>query len=75
MGVSITLTDNQVYVGLVLFLMVLQIYQRAKLHSVQKELKQVWTQLAIIHFAIGNKINKDPKEFFTQQEEQDEAQS
>lgn len=59
MGISITLTDNQVYAGLVILLMLIQIYQRSKISNLNKELKQVWTQLAILHFALGSKGSAD----------------
>lgn len=56
---TITLTENQMYAGVVMLLLILQVHQQYQVHQVKKELKQMWEQMAIIFFNAANKKEKD----------------
>ena len=52
---TVTLTENQMYAGVVFLLLILQVYQQYQIHELKKELKQMWEQVAIVFFNNANK--------------------
>ena len=56
MTVNLTFTENQIYAGILMLLLLLQVYQQRQLNKSKRDVKQVWDQLAILLFTIGNKF-------------------
>lgn len=59
---TITVTENQAYAGVVLLLIILQVIQQYQLSRVRKEVKQVWDQLAMMLFTLSTKLPNLNKE-------------
>lgn len=56
MTINLTLTENQIYAGILMLLVLLQVYQQHQILKNKKEVKQVWDQLAMLVFTIGNRF-------------------
>jgi hypothetical protein len=53
---TLTLSENQVYVGIILVLMGIQIYQWRVIVDLKKQVDQIWTQIAITIGAVAKEI-------------------
>lgn len=59
---TVTLTATQVYLGIIVFLIVLQVVQWYAIRKLQEELKQVWGQMTIIAVAVSHRLLNDKQE-------------
>jgi hypothetical protein len=62
---TITLEEKHLYIGIILVLMAIQIYQQYRIASIKREIESIWNQLGTLAFGISNKIielQKDKKE-------------
>ena len=51
---TITVTPEYVYLGVVLLLMFIQVVQWAAISKLKKEINSLWTQISIIAVSSGN---------------------
>ena len=51
---TITITPEYVYLGVVLLLMFIQVVQWAAISKLKKEISSLWTQISIIAVSSGN---------------------
>ena len=51
---TITITPEYVYLGVVLLLMLIQVVQWAAISKLKKEINSLWTQISIIAVSSGN---------------------
>ncbi len=51
---TITITPEYVYLGVVLLLMFIQVVQWAAISKLKKEINSLWTQISIIAVSSGN---------------------
>jgi len=51
---TITITPEYVYLGVVLLLMFIQVVQWATISKLKKEISSLWTQISIIAVSSGN---------------------
>ena len=51
---TITITPEYVYLGVVLLLMFIQVIQWATISKLKKEINSLWTQISIIAVSSGN---------------------
>ena len=51
---TITITPEYVYLGVVLLLMFIQVVQWATISKLKKEINSLWTQISIIAVSSGN---------------------
>lgn len=61
---TIILEEKHFYIGIILFLMLLQILQQRKIAKLTKEVESIWSQLGTLALGISNKIielEKDKK--------------
>ena len=62
---TVILEEKHFYIGIILLLMFIQIYQQRKIANLNKEIENIWSQLGTLAFGISNKIielQKDKKE-------------
>jgi hypothetical protein len=45
---TFTISDNQLYVGIIIVLILIQIYQQKLIRDLQKETHDIWNQIAIL---------------------------
>lgn len=45
---TFTITESNLYLGIVLTLMAIQIYQQTRVEKLKKETQQLWSQIAIM---------------------------
>jgi hypothetical protein len=53
---TIDITPERLYTGIIVFLLVMQIWQHYRLAKLEKEVKQVWTQISILITSISTKL-------------------
>ena len=70
---TITLTAEQVYIGIIVFLMVLQVVQWVSIKKLQREVEQIWGQIAIVAATLSYQVNSIQKP--TTQENDTEQQA
>ncbi len=58
MSVSITLTESQFYLAIIIILLVLQVYQQYQVHRLKKNLEGLWGQFAVVVLNVGTKIQE-----------------
>lgn len=62
---TVVLEEKHLYIGIILLLMFIQIYQQRKIFHLNKEVENIWNQIGTLAFGISNKITelqKDKKE-------------
>jgi hypothetical protein len=59
---TITVTETQVYVGIIILLMVIQMYQHKIISKLEKENKQIWEQIGIIVVSLGAELGNLQKD-------------
>lgn len=53
---TIVLQEKHLYIGIILFLMLLQILQQRKIAKLTQEVESIWNQLGTLAFAVSSKI-------------------
>ncbi len=59
---TINLSETTIYIGVIVVLVVIQIYQQTTIKRLEKECKDLWDQLGTLTYSITNKmleIHKD----------------
>lgn len=59
---TINLTETNLYVGIIIILLAMQVYQQVAIKRLEKECKDLWDQLGTLTYSITNKmleIHKD----------------
>jgi len=59
---TITVTETQVYVGIIIVLMVIQMYQQRVISKLEKETKQIWEQIGILVVSLGTELGNMQKD-------------
>ena len=59
---TITVTETQVYVGIIIVLMVIQMYQHRIISKLEKETKEIWEQIGIIVVSLGTELGNMQKD-------------
>lgn len=70
---TVTFTPEQIYIGIIIGLMILQVVQWVRIGLLRKELDQVWNQIAIIAAAVSIQMRANQKQ--STQEDGAEQQS
>ena len=68
---DITITNENLYFGSTIFLLILQIYQQFKLDRVKKEIKQLWDQISLFNSMVAIKLLENQKEIDKLKENKD----
>ncbi len=58
MTFNLTLTENQIYLAIIVLLLVLQVYQQYQIHKLKKNLEQLWGQFAMVVLNVGTKLQE-----------------
>ena len=53
---TINLTQEHLYVGIILILMAIQVYQQKRISKLEKEVDDIWLQLGVITQGITAKL-------------------
>lgn len=59
---TINLTETNLYIGIIVVLVIIQIYQQTTIKRLEKECKDLWDQLGTLTYSITSKmleIHKD----------------
>jgi hypothetical protein len=59
---TITVTETQVYVGIIIVLMIIQMYQQRVISKLEKETKQIWEQIGILVVSLGTELGNMQKD-------------
>jgi hypothetical protein len=59
---TITVTETQVYVGIIILLMIIQMYQQRVISKLEKETKQIWEQIGILVVSLGTELGNMQKD-------------
>jgi hypothetical protein len=59
---TITVTETQVYVGIIIVLMIVQMYQQRVISKLEKETKQIWEQIGILVVSLGTELGNMQKD-------------
>jgi hypothetical protein len=65
---NITITPEQIYMGLALFLMGMQIHQFRRQDRIKKEIEKLWDQIATFNTMVAIKLLENQKEINKLQE-------
>lgn len=68
---DITITNENLYFGSTIFLLILQIYQQFKLDRAKKEIKQLWDQISLFNSMVAIKLLENQKEIDKLKENKD----
>jgi len=55
---TFTVSDNQLYVGIIVVLILIQLYQQKLIRDLQKEAQDIWNQIAIIVTTISAQLTE-----------------
>lgn len=53
---TINLTQEHLYVGIILILMAIQVYQQKRIAKLEKEIDDIWLQLGVLSQGVTNKL-------------------
>lgn len=53
---TINLTQEYLYVGIILILMAIQVYQQKRIAKLEKEVDDIWLQLGVLSQGVTNKL-------------------
>lgn len=53
---TINLTQEHLYVGIILILMAIQVYQQKRIAKLEKEVDDIWLQLGVLSQGVTNKL-------------------
>ena len=59
---TFTLTQEHLYIGIILFLMILQIYQWKQIYNLKSEVQKLWNQISIWNTMVAMKLLDTQKE-------------
>ena len=65
---TIDISENNVYVGIIVVLVLIQIYQQSRIKHLENEVKEIWDQLGTLTFSITNKVLELHKELNSKQD-------
>lgn len=55
---TFTVTTEQVYLGIIIVLMIVQIFQWKSIYSLKNQVDQIWTQIAIVVTSVSQQIEE-----------------
>lgn len=65
---TITITEQYVYLGVTLLLMLIQVIQISSIRRLKREIEDLWQQISIIALTAGNTIQKLEKKIDEKQD-------
>lgn len=65
---TVTLTDNILYLAVVLILMGIQVYQQFQVRKSRKEIESLWEQIGTIAYSISVKMIEMQKDITTKED-------
>ena len=68
---NFTITQEQFYLGIVIILLVLQVYQYRQLDKAKSEIKKLWDQISVFNTMVAMKLLENQKELDKLKEKND----
>ena len=65
---TLTITPEYVYLGVTLFLMLIQVLQLRKVYKLRKEVEDLWQQISIMAISAGATLEKMQKKIDEKQD-------
>jgi hypothetical protein len=65
---TVTITETSFYLGVVLFLLVAQVYHQIQIKKLEKDAKQLWEQISILVVSISAQMLQQQKELNEKQD-------
>lgn len=65
---TINLTETNIYIGIIVVLTLIQIYQQVKIKNLEKECKDLWDQLGTLTYTITTKMLEIHKDLNSKQD-------
>ena len=65
---TVTITETSFYLGVVLFLLVAQVYHQIQIKKLEKDAKQLWEQIGILVTSISIQLLKMEKDLNEKQD-------
>ena len=69
---TFTITETQFYMGIVVLLMVIQIYQQSQIKKLQKESEKLWDQIGTFISTLAIQLTQMQKEIDNKQNKKDQ---
>ena len=65
---TVTITETSFYLGVVLFLLVVQVYHQIQIKKLEKDAKQLWEQISILVVSISAQMMQQQKDINEKQD-------
>ena len=65
---TVTITETSFYLGVVLFLLVAQVYHQIQIKKLEKDAKQLWEQISILVVSISAQMLQQQKDINEKQD-------
>lgn len=65
---TITVTEQQMYIGIIVLLVVLQIYQQRQIKSLEKDCSDIWSQLGTLVASLSSQMLQMQKDINSKQD-------
>ena len=65
---TVTITETSFYLGVVLFLLVAQVYHQIQIKKLEKDAKQLWEQISILVVSISEQMLQQQKDINEKQD-------
>jgi hypothetical protein len=65
---TVTITETSFYLGVVLFLLVAQVYHQIQIKKLEKDAKQLWEQIGILVVSISAQMLQQQKDINEKQD-------
>jgi hypothetical protein len=65
---TITITREQMYIGIIVFLLILQIYQQGQIKKLQQDTSDLWSQLGTLIANLSNQMLQIQKDINSKQD-------
>jgi hypothetical protein len=65
---TVTITETSFYLGVVLFLLVVQVYHQIQIKKLEKDAKQLWEQISILVVSISAQMLQQQKDINEKQD-------
>lgn len=65
---TVTITETSFYLGVVLFLLVAQVYHQIQIKKLEKDAKQLWEQISILVVSISAQMMQQQKDINEKQD-------
>ena len=65
---TVTITETSFYLGVVLFLLVVQVYHQIQIKKLEKETRQLWEQISILVVSISAQMLQQQKDINEKQD-------